>query len=101
MKKSFFDKVFEIVKRVPKGKVTTYGEIARVLNTRDARKIGWALHSNKSPKIPCHRVVNKEGRLATNFAFEGPEEQKRRLLEEGITFKDEMHVDLEKHIWTQ
>ena len=97
MEDSLFEKVYRIVKKIPKGRVTTYGQIAEILGTRDARKVGWALHGNKDSKIPCHRVVNKDGKLAPNFAFEGPREQRRRLLEEGVKFKDEMHVDLEKY----
>ena len=93
----FFQEVFNLVKEIPVGKVSTYGEIARALKTRDARKVGWALHANRDPKVPCHRVVNKDGRLAQNFAFDGAREQRKRLLAEGVSFKDEMHVDLERH----
>lgn len=93
---SLFQNIYEQVKQIPQGKVVTYGQIAKSLGLRDTRKVGWALHANKSPDIPCHRVVNKEGRLAPNFAFDGAEEQKRRLEAEGCEFIDEMHVDLEK-----
>jgi methylated-DNA-protein-cysteine methyltransferase related protein len=93
---NFFDQVFQIVKKVPKGKVVTYGEIARALGTKDARRVGQALHANSSDLVPCHRVVNKEGRLALNFAFDGWKEQRRRLLVEEVIFRDEMHVDLEE-----
>ncbi|MBI2066090.1 MGMT family protein [Candidatus Woesebacteria bacterium] len=99
---SFFDEVYRLVKQVPKGKVTTYGEIARALGTKDARKIGWALHALRQaqgkPRVPCHRVVSKDGRLAPNFAFDGEKEQRRRLLVEGIGFIGE-RVNLVKHIW--
>ncbi|OGY21104.1 MAG: hypothetical protein A3A65_03365 [Candidatus Chisholmbacteria bacterium RIFCSPLOWO2_01_FULL_49_14] len=95
---SFFEDVYKIVKKIPPGKVTTYGEIARALGTRDARKVGWAMHANRDPGVPCHRVVDRTGRLAPNFAFDGAEEQRRRLAEEGVTFKDEMHVQLLKHM---
>jgi methylated-DNA-protein-cysteine methyltransferase-like protein len=95
---AFFEKVYSLVRQIPEGKVATYGQIAKILGTKDARKVGWALHANKSAKTPCHRVVNKKGRLARNFAFDGEKEQKRRLQEEGVTFTDSMHVDL-KHIW--
>lgn len=96
---SFFAKVYKEVKRVPPGFVTTYGDIAKALNTKDSRKVGWALHANKDINIPCHRVVDKTGRLAPNFAFDGAKEQRRRLLSEDVTFKDEMHVDLNRHLW--
>jgi methylated-DNA-protein-cysteine methyltransferase-like protein len=94
-----FEKVYEFVKTVPKGKVATYGQVARALGVRDVRKIGWALHANKSAHVPCHRVVNKEGKLADNFAFDGWEEQRKRLIDEGVVFIDEKHVDLEKSGW--
>jgi methylated-DNA-protein-cysteine methyltransferase-like protein len=96
---SFFDEVYELVKRISVGKVTTYGEIARALGTQDARRVGHALHANTDKDCPCHRVVNKDGRLAPNFAIDGPEEQRRRLEQEGVEFVDEMHVDLNKHLW--
>lgn len=93
-------KVYEIVKKIPKGKVTTYGQIARKLgNPRWSRQVGWALHANRSADVPCHRVVNREGRLAPNFAFEGANEQRRRLETDGVSVTREMYVDLEKFIW--
>jgi methylated-DNA-protein-cysteine methyltransferase-like protein len=93
---NLFKRVYKIVKKIPKGKVSTYGEIARAIGIKDARKVGFALHANRDENVPCHRVVNKDGRLAPNFAFDGPEEQRRRLLSEGVIFKDENHVDLRK-----
>lgn len=94
---NFFKQVYDLVKKVPTGKVTTYGEIAKALGTKDARRVGQALHANPSgEETPCHRVVNKEGRLAPGYAFGGPNEQKEKLLSEGVTFRDEMHVDLKK-----
>jgi methylated-DNA-protein-cysteine methyltransferase-like protein len=95
-----FERVYKAVRKIPKGKVTTYGEIARMLGTKDARKVGFALHANSDPKTPCHRVVNKDGRLAPNFAFDGPKEQKRRLLSEGVGFIGE-RVDLKRYLWEQ
>ena len=94
-----FKKVYETVKTIPQGKVATYGQVAKLIGTRDVRKIGWALHANKIAEVPCHRVVSKEGKLAKNFAFNGAEEQKNRLEAEGVTFIDEMHVDVTKHLW--
>lgn len=95
----FFNKVYKVVKKIPPGKVTTYGQIGYLVGTKDARKIGWALHSNKDPKVPCHRVVDRNGRLAPNFAFDGAKEQRRRLELEGVILKDAMHVDLKKYLW--
>ena len=96
---NFFKSVWGVVSKVPSGKVATYGQIAKILGTKDARRVGWALHANNNPKVPCHRVVNKEGRLAPNFAFDGWREQKRRLISEGVGFEDETHVDLSKFLW--
>jgi methylated-DNA-protein-cysteine methyltransferase-like protein len=89
-----FDRVYEVVRMIPAGEVRTYGWVAGMLGLKDVRKVGFALHANKDPQTPCHRVVNKDGRLAPNFACNGAEEQRRRLLVEGVTFTDEMHVDL-------
>lgn len=94
----FFNQVYRVVKKIPAGKVMTYGQIAAILGTKDARKVGWALHANRDQKIPCHRVVNKDGRLAPNFAFDGMEEQRRRLISEGVSFKDKTHADLKDTI---
>lgn len=93
----FFDQVYELVKRVPSGRVVTYGQIAQKLGTWDARKVGWALHDNKEGSgVPCHRVVNKLGGLAANFAFYGDREQRRRLEEEGVPFLPDGKVDLKQ-----
>jgi len=101
-KAGFNQKVWGIVKKIPKGRVSTYGDIARKLgNPKLSRQVGWALHANTSSTIPCHRVVNREGRLAPNFAFDGWREQRRRLLAEGVGFKNEMHVDLSKSLWQE
>lgn len=100
-REGLFGEVYKIIKKIPKGKVVTYGQLAKMAGTRDARKIGWALHANRDPNCPCHRVVNKEGRLAPNFAFDGPGEQRRRLEAESVGFKDELHVDLKKHLWKE
>lgn len=96
---SFFARVYGQVQKIPSGYVTTYGDIARKLGTKDSRKVGWVLHANKSEEVPCHRAVDKKGRLAPNFAFDGAKEQKRRLESEGVNFIDNMHVDLKKHLW--
>lgn len=94
-KNNFFERVYEVVKKIPEGKVMTYRQIAEAIGTKDARKVGFALHSNiDSSNVPCHRVVNKDGRLAPGYAFGGPNEQKMRLKAEGVEFIDETHVDL-------
>lgn len=81
-----FDKVYKAVAKIPKGKVTTYGSIAKYVGISNPRVVGYALHVNKDPdNIPCHRVVNKDGRLAPGYAFGGPGIQKQLLEQEGIT----------------
>jgi len=96
MKKSnFFERVYEEVKKIPEGKVMTYGQIAAKIGTKDTRRVGHALHANKEGSgVPCHRVVNKDGRLAPSYAFGGYHEQRNRLITEGVKFIDELHVDL-------
>ncbi len=106
MGKKLFEQVYEIVRSIPVGKVATYGQIAQLVRVRGLSKgkitprvVGFALHANRDSKTPCHRVVNKDGRLAPNFAFDGPKEQKRRLVAEEVKFKDESHVDLNRYKW--
>ncbi len=97
---NFFDRVYDLVRQIPEGYVTTYGEIARALGTRDSRRVGHALHANPSGDLtPCHRIVTKDGKLSDSYAFGGSMEQYVKLLAEGITFLDKTHVDLAKHIW--
>ena len=100
MDKNFKEQVFEKVRKIPRGKVSTYGSIAGMLGKRRwSRQVGWALHQNKDAKTPCHRVVDRNGRLAPNFAFDGAGEQRRRLEAENIKFRDKMHVDLGESLW--
>lgn len=92
-KVGFFEQVYQIVRQIPEGRVMTYGQIASELGTCDARRVGHALHANNDRDCPCHRVVNKDGRVAPGYAFGGPGEQKMRLESEGVVFIDENHVD--------
>lgn len=94
MTHSFFTQVYTLVQHIPIGKVTTYGAIAQALGTRDARRVGHALHANTDPKtVPCHRVVASDGRLAPSYAFGGPNEQRRKLEFEGVLFTQDGRVD--------
>lgn len=89
MEKGLFNqRVYEVVRRIPKGKVATYGQVAALAGApRNARFVGYALHSNPEPDvIPCHRVVFRDGSLAPGFAFGGPERQRLLLEEEGVAF---------------
>ena len=96
--KNFFENAYELVKKVPKGKVVTYGEIAREIgNKRMARQVGWALHVNPEPGvIPCHRVVNRFGELSSAFAFGGVNRQAELLRAEGVEVEDDK-VDLKRY----
>ena len=98
----FSDKVFDQVRRIPKGKVSTYGQIARLIGSpRSARYVGWALRGNAEPvKTPCHRVVFKDGRLAEGYAFGGDGVQRELLENEGVRFVDADHVDMEACLWS-
>ena len=118
--KNFREEVFRQVKKIPEGKVATYGQIATKLgNPRLSRQVGWVLHMNTDPRVPCHRVVDRNGRLAPNFggpslwnfpaplksrfagrsgAFDGWKEQKRRLMTEGVRFVDNMHINLANYL---
>lgn len=90
--------VYEQVKRVPKGKVTTYKQISLVTGI-NPRVVGNALHLNTDPTVPCHRVVNVAGRIAPSFGLGGPTEQRNRLEHEGVTFKNETYVNLADHLF--
>ena len=96
-----FEKIYSVVAQVPKGKVATYGQIAMLVgNPRWARVVGYALHVNPDPAvIPCHRIVNRDGRLAPAFAFGGENAQRRLLENEGVTFTEDGKVDLQRHRW--
>ncbi len=94
-----FEKIYEIVKSIPKGKVATYGQIALLAgNPRWARVVDYALHVNPdSGAIPCHRVVNREGRVAPGFAFGGEGVQRQLLEAEGVVFEPDGSVNLKKY----
>lgn len=91
-----FQKIYEVVKKIPRGKVATYGQVATAAgNPRWSRVVGYALHSNPSPgEIPCHRVVRKDGRVARSFAFGGENVQRMLLEGEGVKFVDEYTVNM-------
>ena len=93
-------RIYEVVKKIPKGKVATYGQVAELAgDKRMARAVGNALHKNPDPdNIPCFRVVNAKGELAGEFAFGGAGEQAKLLEADGIEVADG-RVDLEKYQW--
>ena len=94
-----FERIYEVVKGIPKGKAATYGQVARLAgNPHWARVVGYALHSNPDPDtIPCHRVVNKDGRVAAAFVFGGGAVQRQLLESEGIIFEPDGRIDLKKY----
>jgi len=98
--KNTFERIYDIVRQIPCGKVATYGQIAVMAgNPRLSRVVGYALHQNPEPGIiPCHRVVNRFGECAPAFAFGGPDVQRKLLEKEGIGFLDDK-VDLSLYLW--
>jgi methylated-DNA-protein-cysteine methyltransferase-like protein len=97
--KGVFVKVHAYTKKIPVGKVTTYGEISNHLGVNNPRIVGWAMHANKDKNVPCHRVVNREGKVSDSYAFDGWEAQKVKLVKEGVEFISEKRVDLSKYLW--
>jgi O-6-methylguanine DNA methyltransferase len=102
---SFFARVCDVVARIPPGRVTTYGLIARALGApRASRGVGWALRSVTAATVgplavPAHRVVNREGRLTGRRHFATPTAMEERLRSEGVAFVGPYQVDLEAHLW--
>lgn len=94
-----FEKIYEVVRKIPEGKVATYGQIAYAAgNVHWARVVGYALHVNPDPgTIKCHRVVNREGRISPAFAFGGENRQRTLLKNEGVSVDKDGFVDLEKY----
>lgn len=97
--KTAFENVYQLVRKIPRGKVSTYGIIGKQLRM-SPRVIGYALHLNPDgDRTPCHRVVNREGRVAPGYAFGGPGKQKELLEKEEVMFVDEKHVNLKKYLF--
>lgn len=94
-----FERIYAVVRRIPRGKVATYGQVASLAgNPRWARVVGYALHQNPEPGvIPCHRVVHRDGAVSAAFAFGGANAQTELLKKEGVRFLDETHVDMKRY----
>lgn len=93
------EQVYKVVKRIPKGYVLTYGDIAKLAGVKNPRTVGQILHKNPDQTtIPCHRVVNASGQLSRNFAFGGIKLQANKLIKEGVEVKN-YRVDLKKFLW--
>ena len=99
---SFFELVYEVVRQVPKGRVTSYGAIAAALGTKlSARMVGWAMNGSHRvrPKVPAHRVVNRQGLLTGKFHFADPDDMQRRLEKEGVKVVDDKVQDFKNLFW--
>lgn len=102
---AFFARVYDVVARIPPGRVTTYGLIARSLGApRASRGVGWALRAVAATEagplaVPAHRVVNREGRLTGRRHFATPTAMAERLRSEGVAFVEPDRVDLDAHLW--
>jgi len=89
--------LYDLVTRIPKGKVMTYGQLANAAGLATPRIVGWWLHKNPDPTtIPCHRVVFADGRVTEGFAFGGAQAQRQLLEQEGVVFVNGK-VDLTKY----
>jgi methylated-DNA-protein-cysteine methyltransferase-like protein len=99
---SFFVQVYEVARQIPRGRVTSYGAIASCLGTKlSARMVGWAMNGagKVKPKVPAHRVVNRNGILSGKHHFGRPDAMEKLLAKEGIRVKNDAIVNFEKLFW--
>lgn len=99
---SFFVQVFDVVRLIPKGRVTSYGAIAAALGTKlSARMVGWAMNAahNVKPAVPAQRVVNRNGMLSGKMHFATPTRMQELLEKDGVKVTDDKVVDFEKRFW--
>ena len=98
----FFEQVYEVVKLIPYGRVTSYGAIARALGSaQSSRMVGWAMNGchQYNSSLPAHRVVNHSGLLTGKHHFENPNTMQERLESEGIQVKNNKVVDFKRFFW--
>ena len=98
----FFQQVYEVVKQIPPGRVTSYGAIARYLGTSgSARMVGWAMNASHSQNefVPAHRVVNRNGLLTGKHHFDSPNAMQELLENEGVKVVDDQIIHFKKHFW--
>jgi len=97
----FFQKVYEVCKQIPEGRVTSYGAIAKYLGAaKSARMVGWAMNSSKNIEdVPAHRVVNRNGMLTGKSHFGGSDAMQQLLQNEGIEVKELQIIDFERYFW--
>ncbi len=99
---NFFSQVYAVVRLIPRGRVTSYGAIAKYLGTtKSSRMVGWAMNGahQVKPKVPAHRVVNRNGLLTGKHHFSSTTEMKRLLEKEGVKVKNDQVVDFKKRFW--
>ena len=99
---NFFELVYEVARQIPRGRVTSYGAIANCLGTKSsARMVGWAMNGAglAKPKVPAHRVVNRNGMLSGKHHFGEPNKMQQLLEKEGIKVKNDTVIDFEKKFW--
>jgi methylated-DNA-protein-cysteine methyltransferase-like protein len=97
---SFFDKVYEVAKQIPYGRVTSYGAIAKYLGaTRSARMVGYAMNGSHGKDVPAHRVVNRKGLLTGKHHFDGTNLMQQLLESEGVKVKENQIQNFEKVFW--
>lgn len=101
LQSTFFEDVYEVVKLIPKGRVTSYGAIAKYLGTaKSSRLVGYAMNASHAyPNIPAHRVVNRAGVLTGKHFFATPMRMQELLETEGIKIVNDVVIDFEKHFW--
>lgn len=99
--RAFLEKVYDIVARIPPGKVATYGQISMLAGRlHGARIVGHAMQNTPMERnLPCHRVVNSSGKLAPQYAFGGSHIQRGMLEREGVTFRPNGTIDVKRNIW--
>lgn len=100
--KDFFEQVFQVVRLIPRGRVTTYGAIAEFLGRKgSARMVGWAMNAShkKKEQVPAHRVVNRNGLLTGKNHFANQSEMQLKLEEEGISVKDDQIINFKSYFW--
>lgn len=100
-KSHYFDDVYDVVRSIPVGRVTTYGTIADFLCLGSARMAGWALNKchNAIPVVPAHRVVNRKGELSGRMMFGHPERMQQLLESEGVYIEDNKVVEFDRLYW--
>ncbi|EMQ95297.1 Methylated-DNA-[protein]-cysteine S-methyltransferase [Xanthomarina gelatinilytica] len=97
---SFFDKVYQVAKQIPYGRVTSYGAIAKYLGAaRSARMVGYAMNGSHNKDVPAHRVVNRKGLLTGKHHFEGTNLMQQLLESEGVQVTDNQIQNFEEVFW--